>query len=107
MYCPNCGKENTEGTFYCPECGNSLFISKDKQQTILADNVKLAQIIIFVLGLIAFFILLFKGVSLSHLRSVSGDSVAEKYYQGIGIALIAGSFLALSSTVYKIFKLKK
>lgn len=33
MYCPNCGKENPEGTLYCSECGALLKVQNSETVT--------------------------------------------------------------------------
>jgi len=58
------------------------------------------QVAVCILGLVAALIFLVTGIKLAGLSSVSGNTIAEAYYQGIGWALIGVSSLTVAVTVY-------
>lgn len=114
--CPACGRAINGNETFCPGCGTSLSVSQLTNNYAPIQNSyvnqkeksnKLARVFIIILGIISSLILLITGFSLVGLSSVSGTSVAEAYYNGIGYALIAGSLLSVAATIHMVVTIKK
>ena len=99
--CKECGKEISDKAKQCVHCGynNSEINSSLKS----GNGVAVA---IVVLGIMAGCILFLTGIDLTQLESVSGNSVAESYYQHIGFALIGISLYIIMITIYMYNKVK-
>lgn len=82
-------------------------IKKESYYSANIEKKSCSHIFVGIFGIIGSLIIFFTGISLSQLSSISGNSIAEAYYQSIGIVCIGASFLSLSTTIYMIKKLIK
>lgn len=101
MICPNCSNKIEDGSVFCSECGADLR-KKDKRKSLVYKNLKVEDdskmsngakiaIILAIIGCIMCFGAASEISTVSNemitLRSESGTSLAEVYYQDIGKAL--------------------
>ena len=93
--CNECGKEISDKAKQCVHCG---YDNSEINSYLKSGNG--SAIAIVVLGIVAGCILFLAGINLTQLESISGDSVAEKYYQHIGYALIGISLYIIMITIY-------
>ena len=107
MYCEKCGNEIKEGEKFCAKCGNNLEQEEIKKESTTekakeyvqknVENKQPIQIVKLVLYILAIVIVIMAFSSagtigeasndMQNLRSVSGDTVAEAYYQYYGTFL--------------------
>lgn len=107
MYCEKCGNEIKEGEKFCAKCGNNLEQEEIKKESTTekakdyvqknVENKQPMQIVKLVLYILAIVIVVMAFSSagtiaeasndMQNLRSVSGDTVAEAYYQYYGTFL--------------------
>lgn len=101
MICPNCSSEIEDGSLFCSECGVNLMENiKSKSLNYgnqkIGENIKVSKgakiaVIIAILGCISAFIAANEigkaAIDMISLRSQSGTSLAEVYYQDVGKAL--------------------
>ncbi len=100
MICSKCSNNIDDDSLFCSFCGST--IKRDTEVKVSKDiNTKTSNtnggiflglgIIIAIVGCVLFFIsaqqISEAAESIIEIRSVSGDSIAEAYYQGIGKAL--------------------
>ena len=107
MYCEKCGNEIKEGEKFCAKCGNNLEQEEIKKESTTekakdyvqknVENKQPMQIVKLVLYILAIVIVVMAFSSagtiaeasndMQNLRSVSGETVAEAYYQYYGTFL--------------------
>ena len=107
MYCEKCGNEIKEGEKFCAKCGNNLEQEEIKKENTTekatdyvqknVENKQPMQIVKLVLYILAIVIVVMAFSSagtiaeasndMQNLRSVSGETVAEAYYQYYGTFL--------------------
>lgn len=100
MICSKCSNNIDDDSLFCSFCGST--VKRDTEVKVSKDiNTKTSNtnggiflglgIIIAIVGCVLFFIsaqqISEAAESIIEIRSVSGDSIAEAYYQGIGKAL--------------------
>lgn len=85
MICNRCKSEVTEDSLYCRNCGNTLvshensnFIRKNNNTSIIVGT------LVIVLGIISCVLFFVSASDMIALRSQSGTTVAEVYYQDMG-----------------------
>lgn len=107
MYCEKCGNEIKEGEKFCAKCGNNLEQEEIKKESTTEkakdyvqkniENKQPIQIVKLVLYILAIVIVIMAFSSagtiaeasndMQNLRSVSGETIAEAYYQYYGTFL--------------------
>lgn len=107
MYCEKCGNEIKEGEKFCAKCGNNLEQEEIKKENTTekatdyvqknVENKQPMQIVKLVLYILAIVIVVMAFSSagtiaeasndMQNLRTVSGETVAEAYYQYYGTFL--------------------
>lgn len=107
MYCEKCGNEIKEGEKFCAKCGNNLEQEEIKKESTTEkakdyvqkniENKQPIQIVKLVLYILAIVIVIMTFSSagtiaeasndMQNLRSVSGETIAEAYYQYYGTFL--------------------
>lgn len=104
-YCSNCKAEIEPGIKFCAECGEKIIQETNPQPIVNVHNIPqkpkkytVMGITLRVCGILSAIICLIAGLNMSSLRSVSGTSVAEAYYQSVGVFVIGlsifiGAFL--------------
>ncbi|HDK7157793.1 TPA: zinc ribbon domain-containing protein [Clostridium botulinum] len=101
MICPNCSNNIDDDSSFCSFCGNT--VKRDTEAKVSKDiNTKTSSstnggiffvlgVIIAIVGCVLFFVsaqqISEAAERMMEIRSVSGDSVAEVYYQEVGKAL--------------------
>lgn len=114
-FCGLCGKEISDGQTFCRECNNDLAYPQAKKQPV-PQKAKgdPASIICFIAAGIIFLLCLFGGFqmligaeNMSRLTSVSGNTVAEIFYNncgtvfgGFGLFVIACGVFACTFLIY-------
>ena len=95
-FCSKCGKEISEGSSFCPNCGANGAISQNTLQSNIPCNgqkqkIDIVSIFCFAVAGLVLFLSLISGIKmlggageLANLRSVAGNSVAESYYNECG-----------------------
>jgi hypothetical protein len=84
MFCPECGKSNTDDSRFCCECGRALNITQSQVSAIKRNN-KQALIIVavvatLIIGITAYFMLGVMGKAGGSRYSLVQGSVSGKYY---------------------------
>ncbi len=109
MNCPHCDSENAEDNIYCIKCGQTIIQEgvsipeKYNKPVIDATQLYISLIIDAVtacLFIVAGFKMFGAGNSMEMLRSVSGTSVAESFYQEMGRAFQGLAFIAWALSIY-------
>ena len=114
MFCNKCGAKLPDDSQICSACGIPSspatatpapfpYIPQVQQAPptpVAKQPSNAAGVIVCLLGLAAALIFLITGIKLAGLESVSGNSIAEAYYQGIGWALIGASALTVAISIY-------
>lgn len=103
MYCGKCGKKLPKNSTICSGCGNN-------QSNVTENNVNqisFSKVVVTLCGLVATFILLTKGFDLTKLESVSGNSVAEAYYQTMGYGMMALGLVTFMLMIFLTSKMNK
>lgn len=107
-FCGLCGKEVSDGQTFCRECNNELASPKTKAPAGKKQKGSPVPVICFFAAGLTFILCLFGGVqmllgadSMSSLASVSGNTVAERFYNycgtafgGLGLFVIACGIFA-------------
>ncbi len=118
-FCGLCGKEISDGQTFCRECNNNLACPQAESQPVPKRSKRgPVSIICFIAAGLTFLLCLFGGIqmlngaeNMSRLASVSGNTVAEIFYNncgtvfgGFGLFVIACGVFTGTFLIYCGFK---
>lgn len=120
-FCGLCGKEIPEGQTFCRECNNQLAKPEVSSPAPKKKNGNAISVMFFIAAGLTFIFCLLGGIqillgadSMSILSSVSGNTVAEFFYNncgtvfgGLGLFIIAFGIFAGALLTYLGYKSKK